>query len=83
MICDALVQKQDSEASNLQWIFPMTWGKFYYSTSGSGGDCKPPTLQKLLSLQGAQDISIAAGIGNIFFDEMHRQATWLQGKFLQ
>lgn len=63
----------------------MMWGKFYYSTSGFAGDCKPPpALHKLLSLQGAQDImSTAAGTGSTVFDEMQGKATWLQGKFLQ
>lgn len=60
------------------------WGKFYYSTLGFAGNCKPPPLHKLLSLQGAQDIlSTAAGIGSMFFEEMQGKATWLQGKFLQ
>lgn len=60
----------------------MMWGKFYYSTSGFAGDCKPPPLHKLLSLQGSQDMS-TAGIGSMVFDEMQGKATWLQGKFLQ
>lgn len=86
MTCDILVQKQDSEASNLQRDLSNDVGEILlqHSSSGFAGDCKPPPLHKLLSSQGAQDImSTAAGIGSMLFDELQGKATWLQGKFLQ
>lgn len=84
MTCDTSVQKQIVKRQTCSGIFPIMWGKFYYSSPGFAGICKPPSLHKLLSLQGAQDImSIAAGIGSMLFDEMQGKVTWLQGKFLQ